>query len=494
MVKKTLTERLNDALDEILAYSEDTAFSIDPEVSPLLHVARRLRNMPREEFRTKLKTELERRAMMSNNTLAPVETTVSITPHLCCKDATRAMDFYAQVFGAKETMRLVEPDGRIGHAEMEIGKSSISISDEYPDYGVFSPQSIGGSPVTMHLYVEDVDTVARKAVEAGARLLRPVTDEFYGDRHGQILDPFGHRWSIATRLEEITAEEIEKRYKDLIKQEPPKEPKEEAPAAAMPVREMSYTFAPYFHVKGADQMIQFLKQAFFGEEIAVFRNPEGRITHAQMRIGEAFIEMGEAHGDYQPMPSSYHIYVWDADGAYNRALNAGAQSLYEPAEMPYGDREAGVIDPFGNHWYLGTRKPEITQTTAKPQAVPRGYHTVTPYVAVQQGAQLVDFAKRAFGAVETFRTGDSKTSFHAEVRIGDSMVMIGGFPNMPYPETPAALYLYVPDVDALYQQALQAGGISDQAPADQPYGDRVAHVRDPFGNMWYLATHIRDVE
>ncbi len=140
------------------------------------------------------------------------------TPYLCCTDAARAMEFYKKAFGATEVMRLAEPSGRIGHAEVKIGDAVIMLSDEYPEMGVRSPQSLGGSPVAIHIYVEDVDALARQAVGAGAKLLRPVEDQFYGDRAGTLEDPFGHRWFIATRKEDVSPEEMGKRYADLMKQ------------------------------------------------------------------------------------------------------------------------------------------------------------------------------------------------------------------------------------------------------------------------------------
>jgi len=139
------------------------------------------------------------------------------TPYLCCKDAARAIEVYKKAFGATEAMRLSEPGGRIGHAEIRIGDAPIMLSDEYPEMDVRSPQSLGGSPVLIHLYVDDVDALASRAVAAGAKLLRPVADQFYGDRSGTLTDPFGHRWMIATRKEDVSAAEMQKRYDALMK-------------------------------------------------------------------------------------------------------------------------------------------------------------------------------------------------------------------------------------------------------------------------------------
>lgn len=139
------------------------------------------------------------------------------TPYLCVSDAPRAIEFYKQAFGATEVMRLAEPSGKIGHAEIKIGAAPIMLADEYPDMNILSPKSLGGTPVTIHIYVADVDALVTQAVAAGATLLRPVTDEFYGDRSGSLVDPFGHRWMFATHKEDVSSGELQKRYDALMK-------------------------------------------------------------------------------------------------------------------------------------------------------------------------------------------------------------------------------------------------------------------------------------
>jgi PhnB protein len=136
----------------------------------------------------------------------------TVTPYLIIKGAVKALDFYKRAFSATEKMRLADPTSEnIGHAEITIGDSTIMLADEYPDMGFRSPQSLGGTPVSLMIYVKDVDTVARQAVAAGAKELRPVKDQFYGDRSGTFEDPFGHVWTIATHTEDLTQAEIEKR-------------------------------------------------------------------------------------------------------------------------------------------------------------------------------------------------------------------------------------------------------------------------------------------
>ena len=136
----------------------------------------------------------------------------TITPYLSIKGAAGAIDFYKKAFGATEVMRLAQPDGRVGHAELQLGDSRIMLADEFPEMGFRGPLSLGGSSVTIHLYVEDVDAVARQAVAAGAKMLRPVQDQFYGDRSGTLTDPFGHLWMVATHKEDVSVEEMQKRF------------------------------------------------------------------------------------------------------------------------------------------------------------------------------------------------------------------------------------------------------------------------------------------
>jgi PhnB protein len=135
----------------------------------------------------------------------------SITPYLHITGAARALEFYKEVFGATELMRIGAPGGKIGHAEIKIGDSHVMLADESPEMDVRSPQSFGGSPVALLLYVEDVDALAERAVAAGATLQSPLEDKFYGDRMGQLVDPFGHIWAIATHKEDVSPEEMEKR-------------------------------------------------------------------------------------------------------------------------------------------------------------------------------------------------------------------------------------------------------------------------------------------
>jgi PhnB protein len=134
-----------------------------------------------------------------------------VTPYLCVDGAAAAIDFYGKVLGATERMRMGGPDGKIGHAELQIGSGLVMLADEFPGMGQRSPRALGGSPVTVSVYVEDVDAVFAKAIDAGAKEIRAVENQFYGDRLGQFEDPWGHQWSIATHVEDVSPEEMARR-------------------------------------------------------------------------------------------------------------------------------------------------------------------------------------------------------------------------------------------------------------------------------------------
>jgi PhnB protein len=142
----------------------------------------------------------------------------SITPALIVKDGNAAIEFYKKGFGAEERHRMKSPDGRIGHAELKIGDSIVMLTDEFPEMKCLSPKSIGGSAVSMYVYVEDVDDTFNKTVSAGAKVLDPVKDQFWGDRHGRIEDPFGHLWSIATHKKDLSPEDMKKAAEEAFSQ------------------------------------------------------------------------------------------------------------------------------------------------------------------------------------------------------------------------------------------------------------------------------------
>jgi PhnB protein len=143
---------------------------------------------------------------------------MNVIPYLAVPDAARAIEFYQQVFGATEAYRLTDPSGKIGHAEIRIGESRIMLADEAPDWGHLSPATVGGCPVKFHLAVKNVDEMVQRAVDAGSILLRPVADQFYGERSGMVTDPFGFSWFISTTTSEVSPEEMQRRWNEAFEE------------------------------------------------------------------------------------------------------------------------------------------------------------------------------------------------------------------------------------------------------------------------------------
>jgi PhnB protein len=142
----------------------------------------------------------------------------SVTPHLVCAGAADAIEFYKKAFGAVEEARLPGPDGKLRHAMIRIGDSAVMLVDENPEWGMLGPKSLKGSPVTIHLYVQDADAFAARAVKAGAKITMPLQDQFWGDRYGTLVDPFGHNWSVATHVRDVSMEEMQQAMKAMQKE------------------------------------------------------------------------------------------------------------------------------------------------------------------------------------------------------------------------------------------------------------------------------------
>jgi PhnB protein len=451
---------------------------LDPQLAPLLQLAADLRDLPRADFKARLKADLQRRGPAALRAKPIPEGYHTATPCLVLRDAAAAIDFYKRAFGATELMRFAQPSGQIMHAEIQLGDSRIAIAPEAPQWGNLSPQALRGSAVPIQLYVEDVDAFAERAVAAGAKVLIPVANQFYGDRAGRLADPFGHVWIVGTHKEDVTADEMRRRAEAW-------RAKSGHPTTPEPSTEGSYVVEPYLPVQNASRLLDFLKQAFAAEETSRHTRPDGSIAHAEVRIGDSAIGIGDSI-ELQPAPTALHLYVPDADAIYARALRAGATSVQEPADQHYGDREAGVKDPFGNHWYIGTHKAEAQTRTRLAAYIPEGLHSISSYLHPHGAPQLIDFLKRAFGAEEAFRAqAPDGTVVHARIRIGESVVEMGEA-HGPYQPMPTVYHLYVDDTDTVYRRAVAAGAVALAEPTDQPWGYRNAGVRDPAGNQWWI--------
>ena len=237
----------------------------------------------------------------------------TVTPYLIVKPAVELVDFVKQAFGAVESFRATGSAGGL-HCEVKIGDSVVMIGGG----PTFEPR-----PAAIHLYVSDVDEVYARAVAAGATSLAAPSDQEYGERVAGLKDIGGNEWYIAK------------------------------PFDPTPIQDL-HNVTVYFHPVGAPKFIDFLQQAFGAEVVERHQSPEGFVYHAKVRLGDSIVEMGEAHDQWQPMPSAIYMYVEDVDATYRQALSAGATSALEPTDQPYGDRNAWVNDEFGNVWYLST--------------------------------------------------------------------------------------------------------------------------------------------
>ncbi len=246
----------------------------------------------------------------------------AVTPYLVVADAPAVIAFVKAAFSAEEKSRAIGSAGGV-HAEVRIGDSMLMIGGGAPELS-WRGETM---PSALHVYVPDVDAAFDRAVAAGATVDHAPRDMEYGERGCGVVDAGGNRWYVAT-----------------------------ARGAAFTPAGLG-TVTAYLHPLRAAPLIAFLTQAFGASVAEKHVTPEGVIPHASVRIADSAIELGEAHGPYQPMPTTFYVYVADVDAAYRRALDAGASSLASPADQPYGARHAGVKDPFGNCWYLARPIP-----------------------------------------------------------------------------------------------------------------------------------------
>jgi PhnB protein len=482
MPKRSLIDQLEQVVTLLLATPGAKPEVGDPELMPLVRIARQLRELPREDFKIRLKNDLKRSTSMATTTEPVVRVRTVAAPRLTFKNAALAIEFYKNAFGARETMRF-ENEGGIGHAEIMIGDSVIMLTEEWPEGGRFSAETLGNSPIVMQLRVPDVDAFAAHAVSAGAKLRGTIADQFYGSRNGTLVDPFGYVWGVSTQNEQISVEEMHRRFRAMQEEQEKKKP------GVDPVPKGYSTITPYIVAQDADALIGFMQKTFDAEEL--FRGGPGSEggLHCEVRIGDSMLMVGGGARGLSwrgtPMPTAFHIYVPECDATYARALEAGATSIDKPADQSYGERSASVKDAAGNSWYIATFKGENYKWEGAP--------TIQPYLHPLRAEPVLNFVKRAFGAVELGRhASPDGVIHHATVKIGNGLMEMGEA-HGPYQPMPTMFYLYVEDCDALYQRALHAGATSISAPQDHPYGDRSGGVTDPFGNQWYIATHIRDV-
>jgi uncharacterized glyoxalase superfamily protein PhnB len=314
MSKQPLIDLLDMAIGRIIADPEtrrESLASMDAAVLELLDVARDLRDLPTPDFKARLRADLERKISMSTKSVVFREGFRTLTPYLLPPNEGY-LDFLKDVFGAVQTERTGTGPGRF-HAEMRIGDSMIML-------GVGSERTM---PVMLQIWVPNVDEVYQHAIAAGSKSLVEVTAG-YGERFGVIEDPAKTQWVISTHLNDD--------------------------AFSIPPQ----TIMTWFHPPGAPKFIDFIKRAFNATEVQRHDGPDGRVNYAQMRIGDSVIALNEPSERWMPMESMVYLYVPDVDALYAQALRAGAKSLSEPKDQPYGDRSAGVQDDWGNMWYMAT--------------------------------------------------------------------------------------------------------------------------------------------
>jgi len=328
MRKRSPAVQLDRAIDALLAALQPVPEAqTSPALAQLMPIARALRDLPRPDFKAALKSDLQRRTIMSEAAApSPVPAKPpqfrrpnfpNIAPYFLVGGAPQFIDFLLSAFEGAERIRVPRPDGSIMHAEVTIGNSVVELGDANEQYP--------SRPMTIHLYVPDADATYARALEAGATpIYAPTDDHPSGDRWGEAKDPFGNTWYIATRRTLVSG------------------------------AEGFLTVQPYLHLRNAHDMIPFVEAAFDAKATGVHKSPDGIVRHATIEIAGATFELDEASGDSQLTESYLHVYVPDTDAVYAQALAAGAEGVNPPYTAPYGDRAAGVKDPFGNTWFLAT--------------------------------------------------------------------------------------------------------------------------------------------
>lgn len=330
MPRRSPAEQLDQAIAALLAsggLSARNETKPSAAVAKLLPLVRALRAMPRAEFKAQLKADLQRRISM-NEAAAPAPESAktanfrranfpNIAPYFLVEGGAKFIDFLVAAFEGTEQIRVPRADGSIMHASVGIGNSVIELGDASEEY----PQRA----MTTHLYVPDAHATFARALEAGATAIYAPYDEHpSGDLWGAAKDPFGNTWFIATR----------KGWSG-------------GPEGFLTVQ-------PYLHLRDAHNFIPFVEAALGAHASGVVKSPDGIVRHATVEIAGATLEIDEAQGETQPTQSYLHVYVPDADALHAQAIAAGATSVQAPYTAPYGERAAGISDPFGNTWFLAT--------------------------------------------------------------------------------------------------------------------------------------------
>jgi len=309
-----------------------------------------------------------------------------LTPQITVKGVDQAVDFYARAFGATKVLAIPGPDGKSMHAEIKIGDSIVFVDEEME--GSKSPLTLGGTPASLMIYVASADQTFAAATTAGAKTEMPLEDQFWGDRYGSLIDPFGHRWAIATHIEDLTAEQTQQRAAIMFgadgskKAKKPAKAGKKAPAepawkkvagtpASKPVPTGYHSVTLALTVKNAAEAINFYKLAFGALEVERIAFPDGKIMHAALEFGDSRLMLGDEMLDMLDMgaksattlggsPVAIHFYTPDVDATFTKVTGAGARSAMPVADMFWGDRYGAVTDPSGFMWGIATHKEDVT--------------------------------------------------------------------------------------------------------------------------------------
>jgi PhnB protein len=258
----------------------------------------------------------------------------TVTPYVVVPGVARLLDFLKQAFDAKEKERMAREDGSIAHAAVRIGDSMVELGE-----AVGAPRAM---PWSLHMYVPDADETYRRAMKAGGKSLYEPKDMDYGDRESGIADPSGNQWFIATHKGgHFTPEGLR-------------------------------SVTPGLSIEGAAAFLAFLVKAFAAQIVFKKEASNGTVGYAKVCIGDSVIECSEAHGAWGPRAVTLHVYVPDVDATYKDAIAAGGKPLSEPTDQFYGERNGGVVDAWGNHWYIATHTEDLTNEELMARGASQG--------------------------------------------------------------------------------------------------------------------------
>jgi len=462
MSEVELTEQLDQAIDAMMAAGGVVPAEVDEQIAALLGIAVELRDLPRAEFKARLQREIEQEVEMSTATKEAVKKVSgvregfrTITPYLVVPDVHAEAEFLKQTFGVTGPIFGLGTQGGF-HAEYNIGGSMIMVG------GGGEGSQWKGTPLpgAIHLYVDDVDAIYERAVQAGATNVHPPGERPYGDRECGFRDPGGNQWFVATHQGESFV------------------------PSGLP------NLMPSLLPIGAPRMIDFLKQAFGAEELFVHRSPEGVVRHASIQVGTSVIELGEAHGQWQPMPSVFMMYVDDVDAWFERAMKAeGAIARDAPKLQPHGARMGTIRDPFDNVWYIASQVQAIgeppKEAERKTMGAPKMFR-----IALQVGdldAAGAFYAKLLDDPGIPIPRG-SRHYFNCGPMIL-ALVDVAKGGEKPQP-TPDYIYFAVNNLEEVFARAQALNCLATDRYHDQeagqivkrPWGEVSFYVEDPWGN------------